>query len=165
MTCLKLLTRRLFTQLLRRITSRMHSTDTISDLVLPVKKKTICLRESTTTHFTAHLHFLLLLRLSLAITAPFLLSHLTCQNTITPPPATCLTQIMNTTSAGAVTKPLAITTLALTKMMMTGNRLWPILMTSSSSKLHQLPTLRQNLTALLLHELIQESLRGTNLSP
>ena len=149
-------------QLARRITSQMHSPETIRDLTLPPRKKTTSLRTSTTPHHTEHLYYLFLLTLSLATTSPSLLSHQTCQNANPPQPATSRTQIVSTICAEAVAKQPVITTLAPTKMMI-GNSLSAILRTSSSRKPYHWPTLRQNLRANHLHQSTQSSLSCTHL--
>ena len=150
-------------QLARRITSQMHSPETISDVVLPPKKKTTSLRASTTLLYLQHLHYLSLLTLSRATTSPSLLSHQTCQNTNPPQPATSRTQIVNTIRAEAVAKQPVITTLAPTKIMMIGNSSSAIRGTPSSRTPHHQPTLRQNLRATHLHQSTQRSFRGTHL--
>ena len=114
---------------------RMHSPETTSDPVLPLKVKTIFHNASTTPPYTDNQQYLFLLTLSLAITSPSLLSHQTCPNANPPPRATSHTQTMNKICAEVMAKPPAITSLILIQMMMAENSLYTFLRTLSSSKL------------------------------
>ena len=128
-----------YTPLVSRLTSRMHSTETISDMVLPTTKKTTFLRALTTLSYTEYLYYKSLLTLLLAITSTFLISHQTFQITNPPHTATAHMKIVNTISTEAAAKSPAITILALTKMMMTSNSSLVTLSALSFRKNHHPP--------------------------
>ena len=147
-------TREYPTQLERWITSSMCCTETIRVSALTTRKKTTSLRASTTPHYTEHLHYPSLIKLSLAITSPFLLWLQICKNINAPLLVTSHTQLVNRICAEAVAKQLAITTLMYTKKMIPVKSSSAILNIPSCRILRQQTTCNKNQRAPLSHKSI-----------
>ena len=141
----------------------MHAAETMRDTVLPPRKKTTSLRALTIPLNNECSHYLPLLTLSLASISLFHLSVQTCQNTKHPPPTTSHIHTANASFVEAFVKLPAITTLAITMMIMTGISLSALMKTTSFRKLHN-SQIHKMLRAHLSYQSIQHSVGGTQLS-